>query len=216
MLLGMQGHADTLGHAEPDSMKEAAERNREDSIIARVLDGDIDSYRFLVNKYSARVLAFCRMRMRSEEDAQDASQEVFVRAYRSLASFKRGESFSAWLFAIAANNVRTHIRLFASRKQREVAFVRQQVTNPPDDPAGEAERAFEFQALREAVSSLPVDLRKPVELYYFAQLSVEETAKVLRLGQEAVKSRLFRARKQLREALAENVQPKRPPGGISL
>ncbi len=79
MLLGMQGHADTLGHAEPDSMKEAAERNREDSIIARVLDGDIDSYRFLVNKYSARVLAFCRMRMRSEEDAQDASQEVFVR-----------------------------------------------------------------------------------------------------------------------------------------
>ncbi len=105
---------------------------------------------------------------------------------------------------------------FCIERSREVAFVRQQVTNPPDDPAGEAERACEFQALREAVSSLPVDLRKPVELYYFAQLSVEETAKVLRLGQEAVKSRLFRARKQLREALAENVQPKRPPGGISL
>jgi len=217
MLLGMQGHVDTLGHAEPDSMKEAvAEKNREDSIIARVLDGDMDAYRLLVNKYGARVLAFCRMRMRSEEDAEDASQEVFVRAYRSLASFKRGESFSAWLFAIAANNVRTHIRLFASRKQREIVFVRQEMTNPPDDPAGEAERAFEFQALRAAVSSLPMDLRKPVELYYFAQLSVEETAEVLRLGREAVKSRLFRARKQLREALGGNVQPEQSSEGISL
>lgn len=182
----------------------------EKAAVEEILAGNSNAYRRIVEKYSARVLAFCRMRMRSEEDARDAAQEVFIRAYASLASFRSNENFASWLFAIAANNVRTHFRLFSSRKHKEEAFAKEIATAPIPDPAEEAEQNLRAEALRQAVLSLPPDLRKPVELYYFAGLSIEETASVLKLGQEAVKSRLFRARKALRQAFENSKAPSKP------
>jgi len=173
----------------------------EKAIIAEILAGNSNAYRWLVEKYGARVLAFCRSRMRSEEDARDAAQEVFIRAYASLASFRSDEDFAPWLFAIAANNVRSHFRLFSSKKHKEEAIANEIAVAPIPDPAEKAEQNLLAEALRRAVASLPADLRVPVELYYFAELSVEETASVLKLGQEAIKSRLFRARKALRHAI---------------
>jgi RNA polymerase sigma-70 factor (ECF subfamily) len=69
------------------------------------------------------------------------------------------------------------------------------------DPVDEADGAFRAESLRKAITTLGGDLRRAVELYYFAGLSVDETAKVLGVGGEAVKSRLFRARKALRKYL---------------
>lgn len=182
----------------------------EKAIIEEILAGNSNAYRLIIEKYSARVLAFCRMRMRSEEDARDAAQEVFIRAYASLASFRSNENFASWLFAIAANNVRTHFRLFSSRKHKEDALAKEIATAPIPDPAEEAEQNLHAEMLRRAVLSLPLDLRRPVELYYFAGLSIEETASVLKLGQEAVKSRLFRARKALRKAFENRKAPSEP------
>ena len=182
----------------------------EKAVVEEIIAGNSNAYRRIVEKYSARVLAFCRSRMRSEEDARDAAQEVFIRAYASLASFRSNENFASWLFAIAANNVRTHFRLFSSRKHKEEAFAKEIAVAPIPDPAEEAEQNLRAEALRQAVASLPLDLRKPVELYYFAELSVEETASVLKLGQEAVKSRLFRARKALRQAIEKSKASSHP------
>lgn len=176
----------------------------EKAVIEEILAGNSNAYRTIVEKYSTRVLAFCRARMHSEEDARDAAQEVFIRAYTSLASFRSDENFASWLFAIAANNVRTHFRLFSSRKHKEEAIAKEIAIAPIPDAAEEAEQNLQAEALRRAVASLPPDLRKSVELYYFAELSVEETAHVLKLGEEAVKSRLFRARKALRHAIEIN------------
>lgn len=222
MLLGMQRYVAIRRQSNPVVQNQSgevhspADENDDEAVIVRVLGGDRNAYRLIIGKYGARVLAFCRARMSSVPDAEDAAQEVFVRAYKSLASFKRGENFSSWLFAIAANNVRTHIRIFMSRKMKERAFARERMVDPADDPKGEAERKLESGIVRQAVSALPIELRESVELYYFAQLSVEETAQVLRLSQEAVKSRLFRARKRLREVLEISGQPTRSRGGIDL
>ena len=188
----------------------------EDAIIGRVLEGNSEAFREIVDVYAPRVLSFCRAHMRSEEDARDAAQEVFIRAYKSLSSYRRGENFASWLFAIAANNVRTHAKLFSAKRQKEELLRQGHIEEPTRDPAEEAELAIQKSALRFAVQSLPDDLRKPVALYYFAGLSVRETAHALGIGEEAVKTRLFRARGRLRKILQDGEQPKRPTRGISL
>jgi RNA polymerase sigma-70 factor (ECF subfamily) len=185
----------------------------DDEAVARVLSGDRDAFRILVDRYGQRIVAFCGSRLRSEDEARDAAQEVFIRAYRSLGSFRRGESFPSWLFAIAANQLRTRFRIFASDRHKVEAAGSEAAAAAPADPAEQAADAMGAQALRRAVAALPRDQRLPVELYYFGELSVAEVARALSLGEEAVKTRLFRARKALRIAL-EGKQPRGGSRGI--
>ncbi len=185
----------------------------DDEAVARVLSGDRDAFRALVDRYGQRIAAFCGSRLRSDDEARDIAQEVFVRAYRSLATFRRGESFPAWLFAIAANQLRSRFRAFASDRHKVEAAGSEAASAAPSDPAEEAADAIGAQTLRKAVATLPRDQRLPVELYYFGGLSVAETARALGLGEEAVKTRLFRARKALRIAL-EGKQPREGSRGI--
>jgi RNA polymerase sigma factor (sigma-70 family) len=189
--------------------------NNDDDAIRRVLSGDREAFRALVDKYGSRVISFCRSRLGSDEEARDAAQEVFIRAYSSLATFRRGESFAAWLFAIAANRVRTRFHIFSMQRRKAEAAAVEAAAAPVADPAEEAERSMRAEGLRRAVSALPPDLRWPVEFFYFAELSVAETARVLGLGDEAVKTRLFRARAALRRNL-EDKQPKRGLRGSSI
>ena len=187
----------------------------DNEVVKRVLSGDREAYRAIVDTYGPRVIAFCRSRMRSDEDARDAAQEVFLRAYSSLSSFRTGESFAAWLFAIAGNHVRTRFRVFRSDRRKIEAAGLELSAVAPVDPVLDVERKLREEGLRRAVSALPPALRWPVEFYYFAELSVAETARVLGLGEEAVKTRLFRARKTLRLSLEER-QPKWESRGTSL
>ncbi len=185
----------------------------DDEAVARVLSGDREAFRVLVDRYGQRIVAFCGSRLRSDDEARDIAQEVFVRAYRSLAAFRQGESFPAWLFAIAANQLRSRFRAFASDRHKVEAAGSEAASAAPTDPADEAADAIRAQALRKAVAALPRDHRLPVQLYYFGGLSVAETAQSLGLGEEAVKTRLFRARKALRIAL-EGKQPRGGSRGI--
>lgn len=189
----------------------------DDAVISRVIGGEKDAYRILVDRYGARMLGFCRGRLGSEDEAADAAQDVFIRAYSSLPRFRRGESFSAWLFAIAANQVRTRFRMFGSMRRRLEAVARgtdaARDTRPEDDPAVTVLAEADAAALRDSVAALPRETRGAVELYYFAGLPVAECARALGIGEEAVKSRLFRARRQLRRAL-EPAQPVSGSGGI--
>ena len=190
-----------------------AEKAEDGEVVARVLSGDRDAYRILVDRYGARVEAFCRSRLRSDEDARDSAQDVFVRAFRSLASFRQGESFAAWIFAIAGNHVRTKFRIFSSERRKMEAAGAEAATAVLADPATDVELKLRSEELRHSVMALSPDLRWPVEFYYFAELSVAETARILGIGEEAVKTRLFRARKALRLSLEEK-QPKERSRGI--
>lgn len=185
-------------------------------LIQRVLEGDREQFRHLVRRYGERVRRFCRSRLGSEEEAADATQDVFVRAFRALGTFRVGRAFAPWLFAIAANRARTRWRRSSARTAAELA-----AADPSPDPDGpDAERQaledVERAEVRAAVSSLARPYREVVELYYFARLSVGETAETLGLGEEAVKSRLLRARRMLARSplLSEDRQPAPGCGGI--
>jgi len=174
-----------------------------DDTIRRVLAGDTSAYDAIVDEFEPRLVSFCRSRLDSEEDALDAAQEVFTSAWKALGSFRAGESFAAWLFAIAANQVRSRYRFRIHEARKLKAAAAEQATVPAGDPVEEAEKNLRFIGLRLAVRGLQPEIRSVVELYYFAGLSVSETAAALHIGDEAVKSRLFRARKKLRSSLEE-------------
>ncbi len=183
------------------------------AIVGRVLSGDIEAFRLLVDRYSDRLWRFCRARLGDDSDAEDAVQDVFVRAFRSLRSFKPAGNFGSWLFAIAANRVKSRYASNAARSSLieragvEAAVMSEDVGISPD-PAGLALDTLASESLRSAVASLPASYRAPVELYYFAGFGVSDIADALGLGEEAVKTRLFRARKELAILLDDSRQPK--------
>jgi RNA polymerase sigma-70 factor, ECF subfamily len=181
-------------------------------LVGIVLSGDTNAFRLLVKRYSDGVYRFCLARLGDPEDAEDAVQDVFLRAFRSLATFDASRSFGSWLFGIAANRVRTRY----VKRNSEVALL-ERITeeasgleSAPDNVDNPEELLLEVLSLEEirtAVALLRPSYRAVVEMYYFAGLSVSETAASLEVGTEAVKSRLFRARKELGLILENRLQP---------
>jgi len=169
-------------------------------VVASVLAGERDRFGVIVRRYERTVFRLALTYLGNREEAADASQEIFLKAFRSLASCQTDRPFLPWLYSIALNTLRTrHGR--ASRMAKSE-------TTPPDfeetfadpadaDPLDQAIRGEQARLVREGVSRLPQRLRAPVVLYYFEGLSVEETGEVLGLGVPNVKSRLFRARRRL-------------------
>lgn len=184
----------------------------ETELIQNILAGDTDLFRVLVKRYGDGLYRFCVARLGDPEEAEDAVQDVLIRAYRFLGSFDQTRSFSSWLFGIAANRVRSR---YGKRKSDAVLIEKASMVaagrTELDEAAGDTESlalaALAAEELRAAVAQLDKTYRLPVELYYFAGLKVAEVAESLGLGTEAVKSRLFRARNELAKILAARMQP---------
>jgi len=175
------------------------------SVVHRVLSGESAAFRLLVERHQDRLYRFCLIRTRNYVWAEDAVQDIFIRAYASLATFRIGYSFRTWLFAIAANHLRTRWKKAQADADRmvKVFYPEEPDRNNPENEALDAESSA---ALHRALGELPADLYAPVYLYYFEGLPVAEIAEALGLGTENVKTRLFRGRKKLR-VLLEAPQP---------
>ncbi len=189
------------------------ETENQDAFVAqRVIAGDTEAFRMLVDRYSDQLFRFCRARLGDDTDAEDAVQDVFVRAFRSLRSYDPARSWSSWLFAIAANRVksryamRTSAQALAERAASQASVI-DEALEAQYDPERLAIDALLGEELRMAVASLAPAYRAPVELYYFAELDVAGVAAALSLGEEAVKTRLFRARKEILAWFDKKEQP---------
>ena len=158
---------------------------------------DAQAFAGIVARYERRLRAYCRSRLPASE-VDDAVQDVFVKAFRGLAGFKLGYSFAPWLFAIARSAIAGRKHRFRNEEDKRA---RLSADYDPGAGVNDGEAELEAESLRRAVSSLPRGYRDAVELYYFAELDTEKTAAALGIGVEAVKTRLFRARKLLHEML---------------
>ena len=145
----------------------------------------------LAGRYAGDIFRLAYARTGQRADAEDVMQEVFVRLLRARPPFRDGEHARAWLLRVAANCANDWFR--APWRRRE---------GPLTDslPAPEHEDG----GVVEAVLALPAKYRTAVHLYYYEELSVAEIAKITGKSESAVKSRLFRARAMLREALKED------------
>lgn len=175
--------------------------------IQRVLTGDTQSFAFLVSKYEHRLRNFCRSKL-PDSEVDDAVQDIFLKAFRSLAGFRLGRSFPPWLFSIARSSIAGKKHRYRNEEDKRARFAAEY-----GDISGvnEGMKKLEAEFLLKAVAALPRSYRDVVELYYLAELDTEQTAKTLGIGLEAVKTRLFRARKLLQEML-ENGNPAGPQG----
>ncbi len=148
--------------------------------------------------------------VRHEETARDLAQETFVRAYVKLNSFEGGAAFGTWLYAIAVNQVRGEMRKRSAAKRGDAASLdalRESADVDPADPSGDAsERAStkeQCARLTVELARLDPDHREVVVLREFQDLSYEEIAEIVGVPVGTVRSRLFRARAELRERLSE-------------
>ena len=169
-------------------------------IVARVLRGDVDAFRVLVERYRDRYVRYAFHMLGNREDAEEALQDAFTRAYRSLARCEDPERFGAWLFRILVNRCRT---LGARRSRRARTFVVDEgaiLEAAEDHPADS--NAWREEIDR-ALQQLRADQREAFLLKYVEDLGYDEMSQLTGVGVSALKMRVMRACDRLRELLSE-------------
>lgn len=181
----------------------------ENALIQRARDGDDSAFTQLMTRYERKILRLAKNITQNDEDAEDVLQETFLKAYSHLDNFKGDSKFYTWIVRIGVNESLMKLRKRKSDKTVSLDeqvdtgddFVPREIAVWDDDP----EQRFSQDEIRGildgAVESLPPIFRSVFVLRDIEELSTEETADVLGISIPAVKSRLLRARLQLRERL---------------
>lgn len=184
--------------------------NSDDNIlIERCIKGDRSALDDLVHKYQQRAYQFAFRLTADHDQASDLTAEAFVRAYKSLHSFRRESQFSTWLFRILTNCFLDHKKREKLRQHESIdslirtdeGDVQRQVEDSSGSPQDLSEQNERHRLLQEAIIKLPEYQRVMIVMYHVDDMSYEEMAEALELPIGTVKSRLNRARLALRELL---------------
>jgi RNA polymerase sigma-70 factor (ECF subfamily) len=198
---------------DPDKKARAEQKKRDLELVKKARSGDRKAYGTLVDLYQRRVYAIAFGILRNREDAWDAAQEAFVKAYKNLDRFEGTSAFYTWLYRITYNLSIDHLR---SRKRRDTVDLDEnrklesalqkaghQVHEHPDEMADRKELS---RVLQEAMQKLTDKHRAIIVLREVEGLSYEEMADVLGISKGTVMSRLFHARKNLQALLRPYVE----------
>ncbi|MCE5323479.1 sigma-70 family RNA polymerase sigma factor [bacterium] len=182
------------------------------AVVERVLGGEMDAFSILVDRYQDRIYSAVLNYVANREDAVDITQDTFVKAYSKLTTFNSGSAFYTWLYRIAVNAAIDFIRKRKSRpadsldddKYTEVGF--EPVSHDMStDPERVIVRSEQVHMLRNAISKLSDKLKMALVLYDIEGLSQEEVAQILNVPVGTVKSRVSRARTELRYLLGKQL-----------
>lgn len=178
----------------------------DNEIISRVLKGEQNAYAELVNRYQAYVFTLVLRMVKSREDAEEVAQDVFVKAYRSLADFRGESKFSTWLYTIANTTSITFLRkkkLDVHSLDNEKVF---EIADNKDSGfrANLIEQKSRVNMVNEAIAMLSPDDAEIITLFYKAEQNLEEISRILRLETNTAKVRLHRARTRLKEKMEKN------------
>ena len=208
LMAGMGAHLDSNL---PPSMA-VAEGFTDAEVMLRVKAGDQSAFDYLVQKYRRPLVSFMYRMARNTAAAEDLAQEVFLRVYRSRATYEASAKFTTWLYRIATNLAVNHAR--DTRHERPEVTVS---LDEPDEETGttldvadstvSAEEALvrreRMAAIRGKVEALPERQRLAVIMHKYQQMDYKQISDVLKLSESATKSLLFRAYETLREQLRE-------------
>lgn len=175
-------------------------RTEDGYFIRKCLDGNSAAFGFLVDKYKAAVYAFAYYELRNFHDAEDVTQEAFVKAYQKLNTLRRWDNFLAWLYSITANLCKMHIRARSRRPDRE--FIADQDLEVFEEPSVDPRQENPvMEILNDALDSLPETYRRVLTLYYLGGMNSVEIARFLGTSPTAIRHRLNRGRLQLKEGM---------------
>lgn len=193
-------------------MDDTDTRRTDAEAVARTLSGDLTAYDGLIEKYQRRAVAVSYRLLGNVADAQDVSQEAFLRAFRSLATLQEPERFGAWLMRIVSNlslNFRRGRRPMLALSTNDDAGPHDSRIAAKSEYGGGAERMVgqETQAaVTAAVETLPPQQRLALVLFAMEGLSQKEVAEIMECSVEMVKWNVFQARKTLKDKLAEYLE----------
>jgi RNA polymerase sigma-70 factor (ECF subfamily) len=182
------------------------------ALLARVAAGETDAFTVLVDTHQERLLRLCERLLGDAEEARDAAQDVFLKAFRKAGELRPQGQVYTWLYRIAVNHCLNKLR-----RRRLVRFLRfsdpvdeeedAAPFDPPDrgaDPAAVLEARRRWQATRQAIEKLPAGQRAVLVLARFEGLAYRQIAEVLGITEGAVESRLFRAMRRVEGAQEMN------------
>jgi len=183
-------------------------------IIEKVLSGDVNAFEVIVKKYEKMIYNLAMTKTQSKENAQDISQECFLRAYKMLRSYRTDSAFSTWIYRICQNLIFDFYR-----KNKKIKTVSLSVsdlndgeskekeivdTNSGSEPSEHVIRTEKIEKIREIINSLPEDLREIVILRDLNNISYEQISEMLDIELGTVKSRLNRAREKIKDFIIKN------------
>lgn len=170
-------------------------------IIAAVLNGNVNTYRVLVERYQKPIFNLMVRMTGSHSDALDLAQETFVQAYEKLGHFKNGSRFFPWIYTIGINRARNFLR---KRKVEKCSLNETWEETLPaacSVPSVEKADPLDVHYLQQALVQLPYDYREAVMLHYREGFSMEEIAQSLQLSVSGAKMRVHRGLEKLRHIL---------------
>lgn len=181
------------------------DHDQEQEIIRRVLGGDRSAFAGLVEKYQEPIFNLAYRMTGSREDADDLTQETFIRAYQNLYRFDQHKKFFTWLYTIGINLIRNHLKknerkvVHLTTSDSVVEHQKEEYTKEKDDTSS-ADRMIR---LEQVIRNLPVDLREAIILKFMNDLTFEEVANVTGDSVSAVKMRIYRGLEKMKQMIEE-------------
>ena len=172
-------------------------KKEEAHIIKKILNGKTEQYEYFLDRYGQQVFVLVDRIVSCQEDAEELTQDVFLKAFQQLSSFKAESSFSTWIYRIATN-----IAISAVRKKRNDVLrlddsVFANLSDTQVDAALEDESEEQMERLQQAMNQLEADERALITLYYLEEKPLAEVAFILEMTEGNAKVKLHRIRKKL-------------------
>ena len=183
------------------------DHQQDNTYITKVLEGDRNAYAYLVDKYKTMVYSLALRLVKDREEAEEISQDAFIKAYQSLASFRGKSKFSSWLYRIVYNTAISKLRQQPAGKVSlddsnisETLYMESK-ENYNTLSAGERKKYLEV-----ALDSLDTDEKMFVILYYYEERDLDEIAEIAGLTKTNTKVKLYRARKKMLTVLQNHLR----------
>ncbi len=198
---------------DPKELQKAESRAEDSRLIQSALKGDNTAYKKLMKKYHDAIYNFIYRMIHDKHQVEDLTQEAFIKAFQSLASFNEEYAFSTWLYKIATNNSIDYIRkrklhTYSIDKPIDAKDSDFSFELPDDSYETDKEMITDQRArmLQEAIIKLPEKYRKVIHLRHVDERSYEEIAELLKLPIGTVKAHIFRAREILYKSLKNKIR----------
>lgn len=190
------------------SSKPQMTTNNDNIIIEKVIAGDTNTFTVLVDRYKDLVFTLALRMMKNREEAEEVSQDAFIKVYKSLDKFKGDSKFSTWIYKVAYNTCLDRLKK-NKRHQNTVTideFTEHHIKTL-DNALDMMERDEKKTAIKRCLELLPSEDSFLMTLYYFEDQSLEDISKITGLTANNVKVKLFRSRKKLSTIFMQQLEP---------
>mgnify|MGYP006077029911 CR=1 FL=1 len=182
--------------------------NNDQLYITKVINGDINAFAYLVDAYKNMVFSLVFKMTKNREEAEEVSQDTFIKAYKNINKFKGDSKFSTWLYRITYH---TCLDAIKKNKNHNISFEINEITlnlvHSVENILEGIERKERANIMNDCLLKLPEDERSIVWMFYYDELSLKEIIEVTQLSEANIKVKLHRARKKLVTIVQENVEP---------